>query len=108
MVFSIQNLELAWNKVKDNRGCAGGDGVTLEQFEQDLHGNLNILKNQIEVGDYRPLPVLRIDIDKDDGKKRSLGISAVRDRVVQQALLLNMTPIFEKEFLDCSFAVSSP
>ena len=104
MVFSNQNLQLAWNKVRDNKGCAGGDGVTLEEFERNLNENLTQVQKEIEVGDYRPFPVLRIYIDKEDGKKRSIGIPSVRDRVVQQTLLLNMSPIFEKEFLDCSFA----
>lgn len=104
MVFGYQDFIHAWNKVRENRGCAGADGVTLERFEQTLNGNLSILQKQIETGEYRPVPVLRIYIDKDDGKKRSIGIPAVRDRVAQQVLLMNMSPIFEKEFLDCSFA----
>ncbi len=94
----------AWNKVKDNRGCAGTDCVTIEDFEKDLDGNLNILQEELDIGNYCPLPVLRIYIDKEDGGKRSIGIPAVRDRIVQQVLLSNMSPIFEKEFLDCSFA----
>ncbi len=104
MVYSYQNLILAWNKVKENRGCAGTDCITLEEFERDLDENLNILQKQLEKGDYRPLPVLRVYIDKDGGGKRSIGIPAVKDRIVQQALLSFMSPIFEKEFLDCSFA----
>ena len=78
--------------------------MTLEEFEQDLDGNLNNLQKQLENGDYSPLPVLRVHIDKEDGGKRSIGIPAVMDRIVQQVLLSNMSTIFEKEFLDCSFA----
>ncbi|VVB94675.1 Reverse transcriptase (RNA-dependent DNA polymerase) [uncultured archaeon] len=104
VVYSFQDLMTAWNKVKENRGCAGADSVTLEEFEQDLDSNLNSLQKQLEIGDYSPLPVLRVYIDKEDGGKRSIGIPAVRDRIVQQVLLSNILPIFEKEFLDCSFA----
>ncbi len=104
MVYSYQDLISAWNKVKENRGCAGADCVTLEEFEQDLDGNLHSLQKQLANGDYSPLPVLRVYIDKEDGGKRSIGIPAVRDRIVQQVLLSFMSPIFEKEFLDCSFA----
>lgn len=104
MVFSHQDLMLAWNKVKENMGCAGTDCVTLEEFEKELEGNLNDLKEQLETGNFKPLPVLRVYIDREDGKKRSIGIPAVRDRIVQQVLLSNISPVFEKEFLDCSFA----
>ncbi len=74
---------LAWNKVKENRGCAGADCVTLEDFEKDLDLNLNILQEQLVNGSFKPLPVLRVYIDKEDGKKRSIWIPAVRDRIVQ-------------------------
>ncbi len=95
---------LAWNKVKENRGCAGADCVSLEEFEKELEFNLNDLEEQLEKGSFKPLPVLRVYIDKEDGKKRSIGIPVVRDRIVQQVLLSNISPVFEKEFLDCSFA----
>jgi RNA-directed DNA polymerase len=104
MVYRYQDLTIAWNKVKDNRGCAGADCVTIEDFEKDLDGNLTHLQEQLETGIYSPIPVLRVYIDKEDGGKRSIGIPAVRDRIVQQVLHSNMSPIFEKEFLDCSFA----
>jgi group II intron reverse transcriptase/maturase len=104
MVFSNQNIISAWNKVKENRGCAGADCVTIEDFEKDLDRNLILLQEQLEKGIFSPIPVLRVYIDKDDGGKRAIGIPAVRDRIVQQVLLSSMSPIFEKEFLDCSFA----
>lgn len=104
MGCSYQDLTIAWNKVKENRGCAGVDCVTIEDFEADLDGNLTHLQKQLETENYSPVPVLRFYIDKEDGGKRSIGIPAVRDRIVQQVLLSKMSPIFEKEFLDCSFA----
>lgn len=103
-VCSHQNFRRAWNKVKGNGGGPGADRITLEVFEQNLDENLKTLQDQLENGDYKPLPVQRIYIDKGDGSKRAIGISAVGDRVVQQSLHLVMSPIFEEEFLDCSFA----
>lgn len=103
-VCSYQNLRLAWNRVKENEGGPGVDRVTLGEFEQKLNENLNLLQRQLEQGDYKPLPVLRIYIDKGDGTRRPIGIPVVVDRIVQQALLSALSPIFEEEFLDCSFA----
>lgn len=78
--------------------------MTLDEFEQNLEVNLNNLQNLLETGDYKPLSVVRIYKDKGNGTKRSIGIPVVRDKVVQQALLSALSPIFESEFLDCSFA----
>jgi group II intron reverse transcriptase/maturase len=103
-ICSLQSLRAAWTKVKDNQGGAGADSITLEEFEQNLDENLDILQKQLESEDFKPLPVLRFYIDKEDGTKRSIGIPAVRDRIVQQAMLSVLSPIFEGEFLDCSFA----
>jgi RNA-directed DNA polymerase len=103
-VCSYQNLILAWNKVKENKGGPGVDHITLEEFEKNLDENVTILQKQLENADFKPLPVLRFYVDKEDGTRRSLGIPVVRDRIVQQALLLVLSPIFEGEFLDCSFA----
>ena len=103
-VCSYQNLRLAWTKVKEKRGGPGVDHMTLEDFEQNLELNLNNLLNLLETGDYKPLPVVRIYKDKGNGTKRSIGIPVIMDKIVQQALLLVLSPIFESEFLDCSFA----
>ena len=72
-VCSYQNLRLAWTKVKEKAGGPGVDHITLDEFDQNLDENINILQNQLETGDYKPLPVLRIYIDKEGGAKRSLG-----------------------------------
>jgi RNA-directed DNA polymerase len=103
-VCSYQNIRLAWNKVKENAGGPGVDHVTVEAFEQNLEENLTIVQNQLERGAYKPLPVLRFYREKGNGTKRAIGIPAVRDRIVQQSLLLVLSQIFEGEFLDCSFA----
>ncbi|MBE0525002.1 MAG: group II intron reverse transcriptase/maturase [Methanosarcinales archaeon] len=103
-ICSNQNLKLAWNRVKENKGSPGVDSITLEEFEKNLDNNLNLLQKELENGDFKPLPVLRIYLDKEDGTRRPIGIPPVRDRVVQQVLHSVLSPIFEEEFLDCSFA----
>ncbi len=102
-VFSRKNLELAWEKVKRNRGSAGIDKMTIEQFEACKEEFLALLHQKLRDGTYRPKPVKRVEIGKSDGGVRKLGIPAVMDRVCQQALVQRMEPIFEPLFLDCSF-----
>ena len=102
-VYSRKNLELAWEKVKKNGGCAGIDDVTIAAFEERLECYLDILHCKLRDGTYRPKPVKQVEIPKSDGGKRRLGIPAIMDRVCQQALVQRMEPIFEPIFLDCSF-----
>lgn len=103
-ISSLKSLNHAWNKVRENQGGPGVDQITVEQFAQNLEENLRTLQGELQDGVYRPLPALRIYVNKDDGGQRSIGIPAVRDRVVQQSLLSELSPIFEPQFLDCSFA----
>jgi len=102
-VFSRKNLELAWEKVKKNRGSAGIDEVTIAQFEEGKDFYLDLLHHKLRQGTYRPKPVKRVEIPKSGGGKRKLGVPAVIDRVCQQALVQRMEPIFESRFLGCSF-----
>jgi RNA-directed DNA polymerase len=102
-VFSRKNLELAWEKVKKNRGSAGIDDVTITQFEARKEEYLDLLHQKLRDGTYRPKPVKRVEIPKADGGVRKLGIPAVLDRVCQQALVQRMEGIFEPTFLDSSF-----
>jgi RNA-directed DNA polymerase len=99
-VFSRKNLELAWEKVKKNRGSAGIDEVTIAQFEARQEFSLDLLHHKLREGTYRPQPVKRVEIPKSEGGVRKLGIPAVLDRVCQQALVQRMEPIFEPTFLD--------
>jgi RNA-directed DNA polymerase len=101
-VFSRKNLELAWEKVKKNRGSAGVDDVTIGQFEARQEDYLARLHRKLRDGTYRPQPVKRDEIPKSEGGVRKLGIPAVLDRVCQQALVQRMEPIFEPRFLDSS------
>jgi RNA-directed DNA polymerase len=102
-VYSRKNLELAWKKVKQNRGSAGIDAVTISKFEERRQYYLELLQRKLCDGSYRPKPVKRVEIPKPDGGMRKLGIPAVLDRVVQQALVQRMEGIFEAKFQDCSF-----
>lgn len=103
-VLSAANLYQAWSKVCENQGCAGADGQTLEDFARDLPANLDALRDAAVYGAYRPLPLLRVEVEKPGGGKRALSIPAVRDRVLQTAVALAVEALFEAEFEDCSFA----
>jgi RNA-directed DNA polymerase len=95
----------AWERVKANRGAAGVDRITLA-YVQEEHGvarMLGELQADLRAGVYRPAPVRRVEIPKPDGRKRPLGIPTVRDRVCQQAAKIVLEPVFEADFLPCSF-----
>lgn len=102
---SEDNLYAAWLKVAGNMGAGGVDRVTIEDFELNLHENLGVIKSLLERGSYAFLPLLRFEADKSSGDgKRILGIPAIRDRIVQQAMVNIFQPVFEPEFLDCNYA----
>jgi group II intron reverse transcriptase/maturase len=97
-------LDEAWKRVKRNRGSAGLDAQTIAEVEE--HGVERFLKaihDELRAGEYRPSATLRRYIPKADGKQRPLGIPTVRDRVVQMAAKLVLDPIFEADFLPCSY-----
>jgi len=97
-------LWMAWDRVRANRGAAGVDRLTLEAVEgYGVARMLEELAVDFRAGIYRPAPVRRVEIPKPDGRVRPLGIPTVRDRVAQQAAKLILEPIFEADFLDCSF-----
>ncbi len=97
-------LEAAWERVSENRGGPGFDGVRVEAFERQREANLAALRTDLRAGTYHPLPLLRGFLHKEDGEARPIAIPAVRDRIVQEALLHLLTPLFEPDFPDCSFA----
>jgi group II intron reverse transcriptase/maturase len=92
----------AWQKVKENKGAAGVDGVTIEQFEADLRGNLYKLWNRMSSGSYFPGPVRAVEIPKKGGT-RILGIPNIVDRVAQKVAVLSLEPELEKVFHSDSF-----
>src|SRR6201987_5849054 len=104
-VYKRKNLEMAWEKVKANRGSGGVDGQNLEVFEAKLNQQLERLQRELKEDTYQPLPVRQHPIPKRDkpGEYRMLGIPAIYDRVGQQALLNRLDPIFEPLFDDASF-----
>lgn len=94
----------AWGRVRRNKGSAGVDAQTLVEIESyGVERFVMELATELRAGRYRPRAVLRRYIPKADGKKRPLGIPTVRDRVVQMAALLVLEPIFEADFLPCSY-----
>jgi RNA-directed DNA polymerase len=98
-VWNEKNLEQAWKRVKINKGSAGIDNITIQEFQQNLPQNLAEIQRLLKENRYTPKPVKRVLIPKDNGKMRQLGIPTVRDRVVQQALKNILEPIFEEIFL---------
>jgi RNA-directed DNA polymerase len=94
----------AWERVRANRGAAGVDGLTLAAVEDyGVHRMLDELAGSLRAGTYHPAPLRRVEIDKPDGSKRPLGIPTVVDRVCQQATKIILEPLFEADFLPCSF-----
>jgi RNA-directed DNA polymerase len=103
-IYRDDVLVEAWRRVRANRGAAGVDRVTLEAVEAyGVERMLGELARDLRGGVYRPAPVRRAEIPKPDGRKRPLGIPTVRDRVCQQAARIVLEPIFEADFLPCSF-----
>src|SRR5215212_8185574 len=102
-VYAPANLAEAWRHVRDNKGGAGIDGLSIAAFAEREEERLAALHRKLRDRSYRPTPVKRVGIPKPDGGLRKLGIPTVTDRVVQQALVQKMAPIFEPHFADYSF-----
>ena len=105
-VFRRDVLWAAWEQVRANKGGAGVDGVTIDQIVNAEDGPEQLVEEihaALRSRTYRPKPVKRVYIPKANGKERPLGIPTVRDRVVQTAVVLILEPIFEADFLDCSY-----
>jgi RNA-directed DNA polymerase len=105
-IYRRDVLRAAWAQVASNDGAPGVDGVTIEQIAHapgGAEGLVDALHDELRSKTYRPAAVQRVLIPKPDGRMRPLGIPTIRDRVVQTAAKLIVEPIFEAEFLECSF-----
>lgn len=103
LVLAPDNLNKAWKRVRSNKGAPGIDGLTIDNFVAHFRGSGKSLIEDIRQGNYQPYPVKRVYIEKEDGSLRGLGIPTVFDRVIQQAIVQIITPIFDPEFSESSF-----
>ncbi len=105
-VYRKDVLAAAWHQVASNKGSSGVDGVSIDDIERSprgVEGLLSDLHEELKQKCYTPQAVRRVMIPKANGGQRPLGIPTIRDRVVQTAALLILEPIFEADFLDCSY-----
>lgn len=103
-IYRIDILKEAWHRVRSRHGVGGIDGETIETIEaRGVEPFLLEIRSQLREGCYHPVAVKRVNIPKPNGKKRPLGIPTIRDRVVQMAAKIVIEPIFEADFLECSY-----
>jgi group II intron reverse transcriptase/maturase len=103
-ILARGNLRQAFERVRENHGCRGADGMTVAQLAADLEREIDRLQDRLLRRVYRPLPLLQLAVPKRNGGTRRLCIPTVRDRVAQTAVDLVVRPLFEAEFEDCSYA----
>jgi len=97
-VVDSTNIERAWKNVRANRGAAGPDGITITEFPDWFRPRWTEIRQQLLDGTYQPNPVRRKTIDKPDGGQRLLGIPNIIDRLIQQAIVQVLTPLFDPHF----------
>ena len=102
-ILNKDNLNRAYKRVKANKGAPGVDGMTIEAALPWLREHNHELTERIRKGKYTPTPVRRVEIPKPDGGVRKLGIPTVIDRIIQQATLQQLMPIYEPLFSENSF-----
>jgi group II intron reverse transcriptase/maturase len=100
--LKVPLLEQAYQRLKKD-AAPGVDGVTWSEYGQNLQARLADLQDRIHRGNYHPLPVRRVHIPKPDGRERPIGIPALEDKVVQQAVRMVLEPIYERAFLGFSY-----
>lgn len=102
-ILNQENLNKAYKKVVSNKGVAGVDGVTVDEVAEHIKEHKEEIISKIKERKYKPQPVKRVQIPKENGKMRNLGIPTVIDRIIQQAMVQVLSPIFEEQFYDNSF-----
>jgi len=102
--LKLENFQRAWEKVAENRGCAGADGESIDRFARNQTINIYQLRDAVANTTYQPFPCKQVIIPKRNGTQRELKIPTVRDRITQQALLNILYPLMEEKFLSASFA----
>ena len=102
-ILSDENIQLAQKRVYQNKGAGGVDGVTVQELAEYMQENWTHIKEEIRERKYRPQPVLRVEIPKESGGKRKLGIPSVVDRVIEQAITQELSPIWEPLFNEHSY-----
>lgn len=104
LILRKDNLNKAYKRVKSNKGAGGTDGMQVDELLPYLKKNQEPLIQQIRNGKYKPNPVRRVEIPKETkGEYRKLGVPTVVDRVIQQAITQELTPIYEEQFSENSF-----
>jgi group II intron reverse transcriptase/maturase len=101
-LIDVTALGRAYRRIRKD-GAVGVDGITKEQYGQDLQTNLQDLHARLKAKQYRHQPIRRVHIPKEKGKTRPIGVSAFEDRVVQDAVREVLEAIYEQDFLNCSY-----
>ena len=102
-ILDKENLNEAYKHVKANKGAPGVDGVTVDEAYENIRQNKEKWLHQIRKRTYKPQPVRRVQIPKENGKMRNLGIPTVFDRIIQQSIVQVLSPIFEEQFSKTSY-----
>ena len=102
-ILSRENMQLAYKRVKANKGAGGVDGITIEEVDKYLKENWEDIQEKIRRRKYKPKPVKRVEIPKPNGGVRNLGIPTVVDRIIEQAIAQRLTPIVEPHFSEYSY-----
>ena len=104
LILRKDNLNMAYKQVKSNKGSGGIDGMQVDELLPYLRKNQETLIQELRDGKYKPNPVRRVEIPKETkGEFRKLGVPTVVDRVIQQAITQELTPIYEEQFSNNSF-----
>ena len=104
-ILEPTNLTEALKQVVSNKGAPGVDGMAVDELEPFIRNHPRVLSQAIRDGSYRPSPVKRVYIPKDNGEKRPLGIPTVVDRLVQQAIAQKLSEEYEPKFSDNSLSL---